>query len=577
MGVRAGGGDDLGLGLAADGAGIGHGAGVGLGRLGGHGAAVPLVTERGLDIALFARAAVSAGVEVIACLRAAGCDVLGEHEGVRASSGDDLGLGLAAALAGVGADAGGGLGRLGGHGAVVPRVRAGGGDDLGRNDVAAVGADGVDAAVGPAGGGHGIFRRAVAGVQARALAADLVALPCAVGIKRPAVDRVGVVVDGDDAGLKAVLGRAAGLDRRGRAVAAHVFECLTAGEGIVADARHGAGYLHIRQRGAVLEAGVGDGGHAAGQCHVRQRDAAVEGGVAERRHGRGDGRLGERLAALKRALADGGHLALIVDGQQLRAVVKAFVGHGGNGGRQGHAAETRAGVKRAAAEALQPVGQRDGGKSVAREAEVADLGHGLGQGDPVELGAQGDAIAADARHTFRQRDLRGGRQAEQGIVAHVRDAIANDDPLEVALDVKINLGDSVHAERLIVPPRREVAVGEVEVRHGAGTGDGERFARERGCDLPVQAVVLAEVARGGRGRKAAENGIRVQIRDLKLLLELLDLLFDDLLGNLFFQAFRSSILPADAFTVRPENSPTTRTRHSASESRRFFIVSSSLR
>ena len=40
--------------------------------------------------------------------------------------------------------------------------------------------------------------------------------------------------------------------------------------------------------------------------------------------------------------------------------------------------------------------------------------------------------------------------------------------------------------------------------------------------------------------------------------------------------FRSSSLLADAFTVRPENSPTTRTRHSASESRRFFIVSSSV-
>ena len=36
--------------------------------------------------------------------------------------------------------------------------------------------------------------------------------------------------------------------------------------------------------------------------------------------------------------------------------------------------------------------------------------------------------------------------------------------------------------------------------------------------------------------------------------------------------FRSSSLLADAFTVRPENSPTTRTRHSASESTRFFIL-----
>ena len=36
--------------------------------------------------------------------------------------------------------------------------------------------------------------------------------------------------------------------------------------------------------------------------------------------------------------------------------------------------------------------------------------------------------------------------------------------------------------------------------------------------------------------------------------------------------FRSSSLPADAFTVRPENSPTTKTRHSASESTCFFIL-----
>ena len=491
------------------------------------------MAERGLGVALFGRAAAAAGVEVIACLRAAGCDGLGENEGVRTGSGDDLGLGLAADGAGERALTGRGLGRLRGHGSVVPRVRAGGGDDLGRNDIAAVGADGVDAAVGPAGGGHGVFRRAVAGVQARALAADGVTLPCAVGIQRPV--HGGVVVDGDDGGLKAVLGRAAGLDRRRRAVAAHVLESLAAGERVVADARHGAGQLHIRQRGAVLEAGIGDGGHAAGQRHVRQRDAAVEGGVAEHRHGRGDGRLGERLAALKRALADGGHFALIVDGQQLRAVVKAFAGHGGNGGRQGHAAETRAGVKRAAAEGLQSVGQRDGGEAVAGETEIADGGHGLGQGDPVELGAQGDAIAADARHTFRKRDLRGGRQEEQRIVAHVRDAVLDDDLLQLALELEVAEARE-HTQRLIVPPRGKIAVGEVKVGHGAGAGDGQRLAAENtGGDLPVQAVVLTEVARGGRGAKAAEDRIHVQIGDLKLLLELLDLLFDEFFGNLFFQ------------------------------------------
>ena len=337
-------------------------------------------------------------------------------------------------------------------------------------------------------------------------------------------------MDGDDAGLKAVLGRAAGLDRRRCAVAAHVLECLAAGERVVADARHGGRQLHVRQRGAVLEAGVGDGGHATGQRHVRQRDAAVEGGHAELRHRRGDGRLGERLAALKRALADGGHLALIVDGQQFRAVVKAFAGHGGDGGRQGHAAETRAGVKRAAAEGLQPVGQRDGGEAVAGETEIADGGHSLGQGDPVELGAQGDAIAADARHTFRQRDLRGGRQEEQRIVAHVRDAVLDDDLREVAVKVDFGLGanDAEHPQRLIVPPRGEVALGEVEVGHHSGAGDGQRLSvTQRALHFPVQAVVLAEVARGGRGRKAAENGIRVKIRDLKLLLELLDLLGDE--------------------------------------------------
>ena len=88
----------------------------------------------------------------------------------------------------------------------------------------------------------------------------------------------------------------------------------------------------------------------------------------------------------------------------------------------------------------------------------------------------------------------------------------------------------------------------------------------------MQAVVLTEVTLRGGGGEAVENGVRVEIGDLKLFFELFDLLFDEPFGNLLF---RSSILLADAFTVRPENSPTTRTRHSASESTRFFIVSSS--
>ena len=531
--VRSGRGDDLGLGLAADGAGVGLDTGGCLRRLGGHSAAVPLVAEGGLDAALFGRTAAAAGVEVIALRRAGGRDGLGEHKGVLAGRGDDLGPGLAADDAGIRALAGGGLGRLGGHGAVVPRVLAGRGDDLGRNDLAAVGADGLDAAVGTAGGGHGVLACAVAGVQARALAADPVALPCAVGIERPV--HGGVVVDGDDVGLKAVLRRAAGLDRRGRAVAAHVFERLAAGEGVVADVRHGGGQLHLRQRGAALKARVGDGGHAVGQGHIRQRDAAVEGRVAKLRHGSGDGRPDERLAALKRALADGGHLALIVGGQQLRAAGKALVGHGGDGGRQAHAAETRAGVKRAAAEGLQPVGQRDGGEAVARETEVTDVGHGLGQGDPLELRAQADAVAADARHGLRQRDLLGGRQEEQRIVAHIRDAVLDDDLFQLALELEIAEARE-HAQRLIVPPRGEVALGEVEVGHRAGAGDGQRLAAERtGGDLPVQAVVLAKVARGGCGREAADDGVQIQIRDLELLLELLELLFDEPLGDLFFQ------------------------------------------
>ena len=71
-------------------------------------------------------------------------------------------------------------------------------------------------------------------------------------------------------------------------------------------------------------------------------------------------------------------------------------------------------------------------------------------------------------------------------------------------------------------------------------GDGERFARERGCDLPVQAVVHTEVALCGCGRKAADDGLRVEIRNLKLLLELLDLLLDELLGDLLFQIVESA-------------------------------------
>ena len=251
------------------------------------------MAERVGGVALFGRAAAAAGVEIIAACGARGCHGPGELIVVRARCGDGSRLGRAADGAGERAHARLVLGRLGGHGAVIPGVLAGGGDLLGRDDLTAVGAGGVDAAGLAAGGGHGVFRRAVAGVQARALAADGVALPLAVRIKRPAVDRVGVVVDGDDSGLEAVLGRAGGLDRRGRAVAAHVLQRGAAGKRVVADARHGTGQFHVGQRGAALEAAVGDGGHAGGQRHIRQRDAAVEGGRAELRHRRGDGRSDE--------------------------------------------------------------------------------------------------------------------------------------------------------------------------------------------------------------------------------------------------------------------------------------------
>ena len=375
-------------------------------------------------------------------------------------------------------------------------------------------------------------------MQARALAADLIALPCAVGFERPV--HGGVIVDGDDGGLEAVRFRVARLDRRGRAVAAHVLQRGAAGEGIVADARHGAGQLHVGQRGAAAEAVLGDGGHAGGQRHIRQRDAAVEGGRANLGHRLGDGRCGERPAAFKRAIADGGHGAGVFDVQQLRAVGKALAGHGRDGGGQSGVREAGAGVERAAAEALQPVRQRDGGQPVARETEVTDLGHTLGDGQARELGAHGDAVAADARHAVGQCDLRGGRQAEQSVAANVRDAVLDDDLFQLALELEAAEARE-HTQRLIVPPRGEVALGEVEVGHHSGAGDGQRLAAEhaRG-DLPVQAVVLAEVARGGRGRKAAENGIRVEIRDLKLLLELLDLLLDELLGDLLFQIVESA-------------------------------------
>ena len=411
-------------------------------------------------------------------------------------------------------------------------MRAGGRELSGRDDLTAVATDGVDAAGLAAGGGHGALRRAVVGVQARALVADGVALPLAVRVERPV--HGGVVVDGDGGGLKAVRFRVARLDRRGRAVAAHVLKRGAAGEGVVADARHRAGQVDVRQRGAAAEAVLGDGAHARGDGHIRQRGAAGEGGRADLGHRLGDGRCGERLAAFKCEIADGGHGAGVFDVQQLRAVGKALAGHGRDGGGQSGVREAGAGVERAAAEALQPVGQRDGGQPVARETEVADPGHALGDGQTRELGAHGDAVAADARHAVRQRDLRGGRQEEQRVVAHVRDAVFDDDLLQLALQLKVAEARE-HTQRFIVPPRCEAAVGEIKVGHGAAAGDGERLARERGCDLPVQAVVHTEVALCGCGRKVAEDRIHVQIGNLKLLLELLDLLFDEFFGNLFFQ------------------------------------------
>ena len=540
--MRARGGDGLRPGLVADGAGEGAHAGRGLSRRGGHSAAVPLVAGRVGQVAPFGRAAAAAGVEVIAAVRARRGDGLGEPVVVRAGGGDGLRPGLVAAAAGVGAHAGRGLGRGGGHNAVAPDVRAGGRELSGRDDLAAVGADGVDAAGLAAGGGHGALRRAVVGVRARALVADGVALPLAVRVERPV--HGGVVVDGDGGGLKAVRFRVARLDRRGRAVAAHVLKRGAVGEGVVADARHRAGQVDVGQRGAAAEAVLGDGAHARGNGDVRQRSAAGEGGRADLGHRLGDGRCGERLAAFKCEIADGGHRAGVVHVQQLRAVGKALAGHGRDGGGQSGVREAGAGVERAAAEALQPVGQRDGGQPIARETEVTDPGHALGDGQTRELGAHGDAVAADARHAVRQRDLRGGRQEEQRIVAHVRDAFADDDGLEVAVGVDFDAADSRfdHAERLIVPPRREVAVGEVEVRHGAGASDGQCA----GSDLPMQAVVHTEVALCGGSGEAFKNGFRIEIRDLKLFLDLVDLITDDLLDDLVFLVFDAADNVGDA-------------------------------
>ena len=535
--MRARGGDGLLADIAADGAGARAHAGRGLGRGGGHGAAVPLVAGRVGQVAPFGRAAAAAGVEVIAAVRARRSDGLGELVVVRARGGDGLLADIAADGAGEGAHAGRGLGRRGGHNAVVPDVCAGGRELSGRDDLTAVVTDGVDAAGLAAGGGHGALRRAVVGVQARALVADGVALPLAVRVERPV--HGGVVVDGDGGGLKTVRFRVARLDRRGRAVAAHVLKRGAAGEGVVADARHRAGQVDVGQRGAAAEAVLGDGAHARGNGHIRQRGAAGEGGLVDGGHGLGDGRCGERLAAFKCEIADGGHRAGVFDVQQLRTVGKALAGHGRDGGGQSGVREAGAGVERAAAEALQPVGQRDGGQPVARETEVADPGHALGDGQTRELGAHGDAVAADARHAVRQRDLRGGRQEEQRIVAHVRDAVLDDDLLQLALQLEVAEARE-HTQRLIVPPRREVAVGEIKVGHGAAASDGERLACERGCDLPVQAVVHTEVALCGCGRKAADDGLRVEIRNLKLLLELLDLLLDELLGDLLFQIVESA-------------------------------------
>ena len=124
---------------------------------------------------------------------------------------------------------------------------------------------------------------------------------------------------------------------------------------------------------------------------------------------------------------------------------------------------------------------------------------------------------------------------EQRVVAHVCDAVFDDNLFQLSLELEV-AETREHTERLIVPPRGEVAVGEVKVGHGAVTGDGQRLAADHACgDLPVQAVVLTEVTLRGGGGEAVENGVRVEIGDLKLFFELFDLLFDEPFGNLFFQ------------------------------------------
>ena len=370
-----------------------------------------------------------------------------------AGAGDAPGLRLAAATAGVGHDAGGGIGGRRGDDAVV-KVVAQGGDGLHVHQVAAGALAGAGAVLG-AGGvlGPGPFAEVVAqgaGVVLLGQLLEGVAVFVGVGLGG------GAGMAEDDGGLGIAEGVVGVADLQALVHDLHGLEVGAVGEGVAGDAGDALGDADLLEAAAV-EGGPADGLQAAGQGQLGQADAVAEGVVADGRDGGGHGEAGEAAAELEGLLVDGrdagGQLAgpglaagaLQQHGLGLVVEYAAVAGVVGVGGIDLDGGEAPVAADGLVAEARHLGADGEALQAAEVEGVVLDDGDGVGDGDALEAGAALEGPAADGLHALGHREGLQAGAAGEDLLGEVGEACGQGHGGQIVAGAEGGEFDGLHA------------------------------------------------------------------------------------------------------------------------------------